>query len=308
MINNPISATYSGNHTLNNRMPSVSNEQIEQNLKFWKSILSRLEEIQLNSLSKKNRVNHKIFFRIINSRIKSIEYKDYYMPFNADSGFHTGLARLYKAMPFETVEDYEIYISRLLDFPRYFEEQIANMNMGLNTGISIPKVVLKGYEVTIKTHVVDLAEESAFFEPFRSFPNSFSTKQKSEIKEKGRLAVMNGAVKAYASFLDFFLNQYYPNARMTLGASELPGGMDYYNFKIDYFTTLNLSCDEVKKKIRWLIYYATQTYRPVLNISTLLLNYTVAKMDVQEEICKVYHTNISKIINTFLYPSEIYVL
>ena len=245
LINNPISATYSGNHTLNDRMPSVSNEQIEQNLKFWKSILSRLEEIQLNSLSKKDRVNHKIFFRIINSRIKSIEYKDYYMPFNADSGFHTGLARLYKAMPFETVEDYEIYISRLLDFPRYFDEQIENMNMGLNTGISIPKVVLKGYEVTIKTHVVDLAEESAFFEPFRSFPNSFSTKQKSEIKDKGRLAVMNGAVKAYASFLDFFLNQYYPNARTTLGASELPGGMDYYNFKIDYFTTLNLNAKEI---------------------------------------------------------------
>ena len=53
LINNPISATFSGNHTLNDRMPSVSNEQIEQNLKFWKSILSRLEEIQLNSLSKK---------------------------------------------------------------------------------------------------------------------------------------------------------------------------------------------------------------------------------------------------------------
>ena len=242
---NPISATYAGNHKLNDRMPSVSNEQMDKNLNFLKSIILRLEMIQLNTLSKKDKINHKIFYRIVNSKIKSIEYKDYYMPFNADSGFHTGLARLYKAMPFKTVKNYQDYISRLLDFPRYFDEQISNMALGIKTGISIPKIVLEGYEVTIKTHVVDSYEESVFFEPFQSFPNSFTTEQQVAIRKQGQQAVMNGAVKAYASFLDFFLNQYYPNARKTLGASELPGGIDYYKFKIEHFTTLNLSAQEI---------------------------------------------------------------
>ena len=242
---NPISATYAGNHKLNDRMPSVSNEQMDKNLNFLKLIILRLEMIQLNTLSKKDKINHKIFYRIVNSKIKSIEYKDYYMPFNADSGFHTGLARLYKAMPFKTVKNYQDYISRLLDFPRYFDEQISNMALGIKTGISIPKIVLEGYEVTIKTHVVDSYEESVFFEPFQSFPNSFTTEQQVAIRKQGQQAVMNGAVKAYASFLDFFLNQYYPNARKSLGASELPGGIDYYKFKIEHFTTLNLSAQEI---------------------------------------------------------------
>ena len=244
---NPISATYAGNHKLNDRMPSVSNEQMDKNLNFLKSIILRLEMIQLNTLSKKDKINHKIFYLIVNSKIKSIEYKDYYMPFNADSGFHTGLARLYKAMPFKTVKNYQDYISRLLDFPRYFDEQISNMALGIKTGISIPKIVLEGYEVTIKTHVVDSYEESVFFEPFQSFPNSFTTEQQVAIRKQGQQAVMNGAVKAYASFLDFFLNQYYPNARKSLGASELPGGIDYYKFKIEHFTTLNLSAQEIHK-------------------------------------------------------------
>lgn len=242
---NPISATYAGNHKLNDRMPSVSYEQMDKNLNFLKSIILRLEMIQLNTLSKKDKINHKIFYRIVNSKIKSIEYKDYYMPFNADSGFHTGLARLYKAMPFKTVKNYQDYISRLLDFPRYFDEQISNMALGIKAGISIPKIVLEGYEVTIKTHVVDSYEESVFFEPFQSFPNSFTTEQQVAIRKQGQQAVMNGAVKAYASFLDFFLNQYYPNARKSLGASELPGGIDYYKFKIEHFTTLNLSAQEI---------------------------------------------------------------
>lgn len=242
---NPISATYAGIHTSNDRMPSVSENQMENNLNFWRSILDRLDIIKLKTLSKKDRVNHKIFRRIVNSRIKGIEYKDHLMPFNADSGFHTGLARLYKAMPFNTIEDYENYIGRLLDFPRYFNEQIANMRIGIKLGITIPQVVLNGYEVTIKTHVVDSPEQSAFYEPFQSLPNSFTGAQQSEIKERGKHAVMNGAVTAYAAFLEFFLNEYYPIARKTLGASELPGGIDYYNFKINHFTTLDLSAQEI---------------------------------------------------------------
>ena len=117
--NNPISATYAGNYKLNDQMPSVSIEQIEKNLKFWKSIYYRLEKVQLNALSKKDRVNHKIFHRIINSRIRSIEYKDYCMPFNADSGFHTGLSRLYKAMPFKVSNLSNIYFFRKINFHYY---------------------------------------------------------------------------------------------------------------------------------------------------------------------------------------------
>ena len=38
---NPISATYAGIHTSNDRMPSVSENQMENNLNFWRSILDR---------------------------------------------------------------------------------------------------------------------------------------------------------------------------------------------------------------------------------------------------------------------------
>lgn len=242
---NPIDATYAGNHELNDRMPSVSSTQVEKNLNFWQSIINRLDKIQLSNLSHEDRVNHKIFHRIIRSRIRGIEYKDYYMPINADSGFHTGLARLYKAMPFNTAKDYENYVNRLLDFPRYFNEQIENMRKGITEGISIPQVVLQGYDVTIRTHVVDAPEKSVFFEPFNTFPITITEEEKIKIKGKGKEAVMNGAVEAYAAFLDFFLNEYYPQARLTLGAFELPGGIEYYNFKIDHFTTLNLSAQEI---------------------------------------------------------------
>jgi len=66
--------------------------------------------------------------------------------------------------------------------------------------------------------------------------------------EDGEKAVMNGAVVGYQRFLDFMLKEYIPKARTTLGASDLPNGVEYYDQRIKYFTTLPLSVDEIHEK------------------------------------------------------------
>ena len=38
---------------------------------------------------------------------------------------------------------------------------------------------------------------------------------------------------------------YIPNARTTIGASELPDGREYYEHLVRSFTTLDLSVDEI---------------------------------------------------------------
>ena len=242
---NPLFATYAGLHTSNARMPSVALEDITRRDKFWQAILSRLEAINYEALSKEDKINYRVFRRIISDRVTRVKYKDYLMPLNADSGFHTGLSRLYLAMPFKTVKDFEDYISRLNAFPRYFLEHITLMKEGIKTGITVPKVVLEGYEVTIATHIVDAPELSAFYQPFNQIPPSISGADQKRLKELGRKAVINGVVKAYRSFLDFFVNEYRPNARTTLGASELPDGKAYYENKVRQFTTLDLTPEEV---------------------------------------------------------------
>ena len=52
----------------------------------------------------------------------------------------------------------------------YVAQQIANMREGLRTGFTLPRVVLDGYDVTIRTHVVDDPEKSVFYAPFRALP------------------------------------------------------------------------------------------------------------------------------------------
>ena len=231
-------------------MPSISKESLDRRLNFWKKIILRLNKIELNKLSSDDKINYSIFQNMVEGRIDAILFKDYQMPINADSGFHTGLSRLHKAMSFNTESDYLNYISRLDQFPRFFDEHISNMKEGIAENRTLPQVVLNGYDITISTHIVDEVKESAFFTPFTSFPDAFTKDQKRRLTDLGLSSIKNNVITSFQEFLDFFLNEYYPNARKTLGASELPNGNQFYQYKIKQFTTLDLSLIHISEPTR----------------------------------------------------------
>ena len=43
----------------------------------------------------------------------------------------------------------------------------------------------------------------------------------------------------------FFETEYLPAARKTIGVSEIPGGREYYQNRLNYYTTLDLSAEEI---------------------------------------------------------------
>ena len=169
------------------------------------------------------------------------------MPFNADSGFHSGFSRLPEDVPLATVKDYENYISRLNAWPRYVREQIALMRIGIKRGITVPRATLNGYDSTITAHVVDDPAKSVFWKPFEKFPSTVPEADRERLRQEGRTAVMEGAVVGYREFLDFYRNEYLPHARTTLGASDLPNGRAFYAQQIRQFTTLDLTPEEIHK-------------------------------------------------------------
>jgi len=232
-------------YTNYSNLPSMLPESFERRHSFWLRTLQKLEQVDTRKLSDVELINYQIFKRIINERIKEVEFSGHLLPINMDSGFHTGLPRIVNAMPFNTIDDYERYISRLNDFPRYFEEQISLMRMGLKTGMSLPKEILSGYEKTMLVHIVDNPKDSQFYSPFNFFPENISRDEKLKLIQKGQDAILNGVVKAYTSFFDFFTNEYQLKARKSLGAYDLPNGEDYYQFKIDQYSTLSYSPEEV---------------------------------------------------------------
>ncbi len=109
----------------------------------------------------------------------------------------------------------------------------------------MPGIVLQGYEVTIETHIVDDPTKSVFHKPFEKIPSTVAASERERLEKIGRKAIMDGVVQGYRTLLNFMVNEYIPNARTSIGASELPNGREYYAQRVKYFTTLDMSVDEI---------------------------------------------------------------
>lgn len=242
---NPLFATAVGDHQADDRLPSVAAEDQARRAAASRTFLERLRAIDRSALDVTDRVSYDMFERRLEDAITEFGFRTYEIPITADAGFHVGFASQPRRVPLFTVEDYENYIARLRAFPAYAQQHIENMRAGLARGFSMPRIVLDGYEVTIASHVVDDPTESAFYRPFASFRHSIPVGEHARLEAAGRAAIVEAVVPGYQAFLAFMTGEYMPNTRMTIGASEMPNGQEYYAYRVRHFTTLELTPEEV---------------------------------------------------------------
>ncbi len=223
------------------RLPDVSTQAQAERLRYWEEVLEQLRAIDPAALSSAERVNYLIYRPQIENLAASVRFGDYEMPFNADSAFWSDLA----FMAHETIETpaaYRRYIARLRDVPRYFRQQIANMRAGLARGFSVPRAALAGRDGSIAA-VAQLQdpEQAALYAPFNKMPASIPATEQAQLREQARAAIRDAVIPAHAELLQFFRDEYLPNARPTLAAEAMPDGAAWYRQQIRDYTTLDLS-------------------------------------------------------------------
>lgn len=245
LVESPQFATSVGDHSRNDQLADVSLEAIERRVERRRDVLRRLEEIDVSGLSAADRINARMFERQLRSSVQGFEFGGYEMPLNADSGFHMGFARMHRPMPFRTADHYDDYIARMRAIPAYFEQQQGHMRAGIERGFTLPRVTLEGYEDTISAHIVDEPQDSAFWAPFEEVPASVGEMDLERILTDAEAAITDAVVPAYQGFYDFFVGEYLPGARETIGASDLPDGQAYYADQVRWFTTLDVTPQEV---------------------------------------------------------------
>ena len=206
--------------------------------------LSELEAIDRTALGAKGRTNALVLHTLLEADIGDARFAEWEMPFDSDSNFWSYLA---PRGGFTTAEEYHNYIGRMRDIPRYFAEQTANARAGLARGFSVPRVTLDGRDVSIASYVVDDPEQSPFWTPFADMPRSIPADEQERLREAGRTAIAKHVTPAYAQWLAFFREEYLPNTRTTLGASEFPDGAAYYAQQIRQYTTLDLTAEQIHR-------------------------------------------------------------
>ena len=107
----------------------------------------------------------------------------------------------------------------------------------MEKGVSQPKVIFKGYESTYNDHIVDNYEDSFFYSPFKKLPNSISQKQQDSLLTVAKQTIEQHVIPQFKRIKAFFETEYLPKTRTSIGVSETPNGKEYYQNRINYYTT-----------------------------------------------------------------------
>lgn len=227
------------------QLGDVSEQAQQRRLAYWRDVLRQLDRIDVDKLSPEGRLNHQVYRPQIEHLARAIEFGDHQMPFNADSSFWSNLGFMARERP-ANAREYRAYIARLRDVPRYFDQHIDNMRAGLARGFSVPRATLDGRDASI-AQIAEVAavEDSPFYEPFKQMPAGIAAAEQQALREEARAAMEQALLPAYRKLLQFFRDEYLPQARTTLAAHALPDGEAWYAEQIAYYTTLPLSAEQI---------------------------------------------------------------
>ncbi len=241
----PTFATNVGDYRANDKLTSVAFHDLERRSKQHQAFLDQLGQIDRAALTREERTSAAIFERQLEDNIAGFEFGTWQIPLNADSGFHIGFSRLPRNVPLNSAQDYDNYIKRLEAWSTLVDQQIANMRVGMEGGMVLPKVVLNGYNSTYDAHVVDNATDSVFWEPFANYPAAVPTADRERLSNAGKAAIEQHIVPGYRRFSEFMEGEYIPGGTDNIAAYDLPNGPEYYAQRVRYFTTLDITPDEV---------------------------------------------------------------
>ncbi|MCB2086557.1 MAG: DUF885 family protein [Sphingomonadaceae bacterium] len=224
------------------RLWSVKPEAQIARADYYSELRGELGEIDQDALSPTAKIDAAVLRMILDEDIGNAQFREWEMPFDSDSNFWSYLNA---SRPFNTVEEYEAYISRMRDIPRYFGEHIDNARAGLARGFSVPRVTLEGRDASIAAYVVDDPEKSPFWRPFENIPARIPESDAERLRNDARQAIQRHATEGYRTLLHFFRDEYLPNTRTTLAAEAMPDGKAYYQQQIRQYTTLDLTAEQI---------------------------------------------------------------
>ena len=244
MQRNPVRASLLGDRRWNDRWEDLSFDTIRRQQAHDLDVLGRLGKTDRGQLSPQDQLNYDLFKKRYETKIEEDQYHWYLVPLNQREGIQTS-DELANLLRFQTVKDYEDWISRLLAFPGYMDQTIALMREGMREHILLPKIILQRIPAQIDKQIVDDPAASPFYKPFKRFPGSMAEADRSRLAKAASEAVRSGIIPAFKRFKQFFVEQYLPASFDQVGVWQMPRGGEMYAFFVRRFTTTPMTPEEI---------------------------------------------------------------
>lgn len=210
---------------------------------FARQQLQELEKVNFEALSETEQISKELLRYKLQEIVDFYEYQAYLNPLLSDSGFHVSLP--YHVRDLSTYEQVLDYLSKLNALPQYVDQHFKLLRKGIKNNIVQPKVIFEGYEATYNDQIVDDPHKSYYYSPFLNLPKTLTATQKDSVLKAAEKAISEKVVPQFRRIKNFFETEYLPATRKSIGVSAIPNGREYYQNRLNYYTTLDLSAEEI---------------------------------------------------------------
>ena len=247
---NPLSAIFRGDMRNADRLGNfLTDEYNDASRADAQMNLDRLQQIDRASLSETDRLAYDVFEYDQRESLGNLEPEILALtqvrPINHFFGFHTyypDFSSGQSAAPFKTVDDYDNALSRHAEYVTLIDRAIAKFRDGMNSGVLETQLTIGNVISQLDTQLAMDVEETPFYMPITNLPDDFSAADKARLEREYRAAI-GDIMAAHTRLRDFLRDEYYPQARETVGLSQMQGGAALYAKLIEDTTTLPLSPD-----------------------------------------------------------------
>ena len=241
----PLFASFLGDKRRNDQLDEFSQKFIDDDLAQTKKDLVRFEAIDTTGFPEQEALNKALMVRDLQMTVEGARFKPWEMPVSQNNGPHIDLPQLVTILSFTTVKDYDDYISRLKQMPRYFDENVIQMRKGMADGLMPPRILLDQVVTQANRIGTQAPENTPFAQPFTKFPDAIPAAEQKRLREAGLAAIRDGVLPAYVKFTAFVRDEYAPKGRTEPGVWALPDGAALYAFDVKQITTTDLTPEEI---------------------------------------------------------------
>ncbi len=215
---------------------NLSEEKFKKELAEYTKILTRLERIDDNQLVNADKINHNLLSLILTDRIYHLNFESHLFPLNSEGGFLAGVVYGLQNQRVNNEEDFDRFKEKLTNLPAYFQTRMDQMQIGQAKGKSSPKLVVENCIKLIDGVLNTPKEELFFLNAVKGQPE----------RTTAVLEILDTKIlPAYREFRAFLAYEYLAKAPEKVGITGITDGKAYYEQRIKFFTTFDISPKEV---------------------------------------------------------------
>lgn len=243
MADDPLEATFRGDHRFDDRLPDTTEKAVEARLGRYRAWLEQAKAIAPAQLDADARIDREFLLFQLQDTLDGAKYRGHLIPFNQQNGLPLQFAQSVNWHPAGTAGDVENYLRRLRAFPGAVDGLIATMTRGMEEGRVPPRLVMRSTIPQLRA--LASPKDSPLLGLIDRLPADWPAADRDRAAVAIRDEVAQSVAPAYGKLADFVEDRYLPACREAIGLREGPAGIENYAYLVRSFTTTSLTPDQV---------------------------------------------------------------